>query len=82
MRFGFRGMTPAAGHRGTADPPGEAAQSQALLLVQGFSLPSGELEDRTKSRGQSGIPCWRVVPSVGIHRDQLGGTEPGGSALL
>jgi hypothetical protein len=62
--------------------PGGAAHSQAHRVVQGLSLPSGELEDPTMSRGQSGIPCLRVVPSVGIHRDQLGDTEPGGSALL
>jgi hypothetical protein len=35
--------------------PGGAAHSQAHRAVQGLSLPSGELEHRTTSRGQSGI---------------------------
>src|ERR1035438_2664076 len=41
---------PAAGHRGTADAPGGAAQPQTHRVVQGLSLSGCQLEDSTKSR--------------------------------
>ena len=34
--------------------------------VQGLSLPSRQLEDRTASIGEGGVPCWGVVPSSGV----------------
>jgi hypothetical protein len=65
-----RERQPGARHRGTADAPGGAAQSQTDRVVQGLSLPSRQLEDRTTSSGEGGIPCRRVVPATGVHRDQ------------
>src|SRR2546425_2507269 len=51
-------------------------------LVQGLSLPSGQLEDGAPGGGEDRVPLWRAVPSRGIHRDQSGDRQPGGGAVL
>ena len=73
---------PGAGHRGAADAARGKTEPQAHGVVQGLSLPSGELEDGTAGGGEGGVPLRGVVPTSGVHRDQPGDTEPGGSALL
>ena len=50
--------------------------------VQGLSLPSRQLEDRTTSIGEGGVPCWGVVPASGVYRDQPRDAEPGCDAVL
>ena len=62
--------------------PGGAAPSQTHRVVQGLSLPSRQLEDRTTSSGEGGVPCRGALPAVGFHRDQPGDSEPGGGAVL
>ena len=56
-------------HRGTADAPGGAAQSQTHRVVQGLSLSGSQLEDGTTGGGEGGVPCWGVIPASGVHRD-------------
>ena len=42
-------------------------------MVQGLSLPSGELEDGAAGGGgEGGVPLWRVVPRVGFIVTNLG----------
>src|ERR1019366_9085835 len=65
------------GYLGAADAPGGTAEPQAHRVVQGLSLPSGELEEGATGGGESRVPCWRVIPPSGVHRDQPGDTEPG-----
>ena len=57
-------------------------ESQARSRLQGLSLSSGELENGTTSSGEGRVSCWGVVPACGVHRDQLGDTEPGSRAVL
>jgi hypothetical protein len=71
-----------ARHHGTADAPGGASQSQIHRVVQGLSLSGRHLEDSPKGRSEGGVPCWGVVSASGVHRDQLGDTEPGSRAFL
>jgi len=40
------------------------------------------LEDRPTSGGEGGVSCCGVVPTTGVHCDQLGDAESGGGALL
>src|ERR1035437_2620167 len=57
-------------------------RSQAHRVVQGLSLPSGELEEGATGGGEGGVPLRGVIPTSGVHRDEPGDTEPSGSALL
>jgi len=71
-----------AGHRGIVDAASGKAGPQAGGLVQGFSLPGGQLEDGTAGRGQGGVSFWGVVPSRGIHRHEPGERQPASGAVL
>jgi len=53
-----------------------------IVWYKGLSVSGGQLEDRTPSRGESGVSCRGVVPAGGLHRDQPGDAEPGSRALL
>jgi len=66
---------------GSMPAAGGASQSQTHRVVQELSLSSCQLEDGTTSRGEGGVSCWGVVPACGVHRDQSGDAEPGGSAV-
>jgi Transposase DDE domain group 1 len=46
-------------------PTGQA-EPQASGLIQGLSLPSGQLEDRTTSCGEGGVPRGELFPRVGF----------------
>jgi hypothetical protein len=63
---------PGAGHRGIVDPSSGKTEPQAGGLVQGRSLPGGELEDGASGSGEGGVPFWGTVPARGLHRDQPG----------
>ena len=62
--------------------PGGTAEPQAGGLVQGLSLPGGELEDGAAGGGEGGVPLRGTVPARGVHRDQPGNGQPGGGAVL
>jgi hypothetical protein len=64
------------------DAPGRTAQSQTRRVVQRLSLSGGQLGDGAKGGRESRVSFWRVVPSIRVHRDQLGDTRPGGGAVL
>ena len=82
MPFAYPPTTVWSATLGVADAPRRKTKPQARGLVQGLSLPSRQLEDRTTSSGEGGVPCWGVVPVSGVYRDQPGVTEPGGGAVL
>jgi hypothetical protein len=73
---------PGARHRGVVDAASGKTEPQAGGLVQRPSLSGSKLEDSTTGGGESRVPCWGVVPTSGVHRDQPGDTELGGSAVL
>jgi hypothetical protein len=58
------------------------SEPQASGLLQGFSLPSGQLEDRTTSCGQGGVPRRRAVSASRLYRHESEPAQPGGSAFL
>ena len=77
-----RQRQPGARHRGVADAARGKTEPQAGGLVQGLSLPGGELEDGAAGGGEGGVPLRGVVPASRVHRDQPGDTQPGGGAVL
>src|SRR5450759_1695771 len=73
---------PGAGHRRIADPSSGKTKPKTSGLVQGFSLPGGELGDGAAGGSQGRVPLWGAVPACGIHRDQPGDGQPSGGAVL
>src|SRR5207245_4557771 len=52
-----------AGHCGVADAVRGKAEPQASGLVQGLSLPSGQLEEGATGGSEGGVPLWGAVPA-------------------
>jgi len=73
---------PGAGHCGVADETRGKTEPQARGLVQGLSLPSGQLEDGAASGGEGGVPLRGTVPASRLYRHEPEPAQPGGSALL
>jgi len=53
-----------------------------VVVVQGLSLSSRQLEDGAAGSGESRVFTLGSVPASGFYRDQPGGTEPDGGAVL
>jgi hypothetical protein len=62
-------------------PVGRPSQ-KPVVWYKRFSLPSGQLEDRTTSCGEGGVPRRRAVSASWFYRDEPEPTQPGDSALL
>ncbi len=68
--------------RGVADATHGKTEPQASGLVQGLSLPSGQLEDGAASSGEGGVPLRGAVSASRVYRHEPAPAQPGGSAVL
>jgi hypothetical protein len=62
--------------------PVGTAELQAGGAVQEFSLSGSELDNGPAGGGEGRVPLGGVVPARRLHRDQSGGRQPGGGAVL
>jgi len=70
------------GYCRVADATRGKTEPQASGLVQGLSLPSGQLEDGAAGGGEGGVPLRGAVPASRLYRDEAEPAQPDGGAVL